>query len=186
MLENFKENWFMSILEKYDAIIIGAGQAGGPLSTALAQAGWKTALIEKSHVGGACVNEGCTPTKTMVASAKVAHLARRAGDYGVQTGSIQVDLSKVRQRKRDIVTMFRRGSQTHIEQTDGVDLLFGEATFIGPKRVAVQLNEGGSRQLTANVIIINTGTRPAYPPITGLADVATLPAPWRLMKHAAL
>ena len=74
------------MIKVYDAIIIGAGQAGGPLSTALARAGWKTALVERDHVGGTCVNEGCTPTKTMVASARVAHLARRAADYGVQTG----------------------------------------------------------------------------------------------------
>src|SRR5882757_1569486 len=95
----------------YDAIIIGAGQAGGPLSTALANAGWKTALIEREHVGGTCINEGCTPTKTMVASARVAYLARRAADYGVQTGPISVDMSIVRRRKRDIVNDFRSGSE---------------------------------------------------------------------------
>src|ERR1700724_3076139 len=95
----------------YDAIVIGAGQAGGPLSTALAQAGWKTAIIERIHVGGTCINEGCTPTKTMVASARVAYLARRGTDYGVRTGPVTVDMVKVRQRKRDIVDSFRDGSQ---------------------------------------------------------------------------
>ncbi len=75
----------------FDAVVIGAGQAGGPLAGALAKAGWKVALVEKEHVGGTCVNEGCTPTKTMVASARVAHLARRAADYGVQTGEVEVD-----------------------------------------------------------------------------------------------
>ena len=90
----------MSQLEKYDAIVIGAGQAGGPLSTALARAGKRTLLVERAHVGGTCINEGCTPTKTMVASARVAYLARRGGDYGVETGPVRVDLARVRERKR--------------------------------------------------------------------------------------
>src|SRR5258708_5837089 len=93
----------MATPEHYDAIIIGAGQAGGPLSTAFGQAGRKTAIIEREHVGGTCINEGCTPTKTMVASARVAYLARRAADYGVHTGAVSVDMSVVRKRKRDIV-----------------------------------------------------------------------------------
>src|SRR6202051_3391480 len=99
----------------YDVIIIGAGQSGGPLSTAFAQIGKKTAIIEREHVGGTCINEGCTPTKTMVASARVAYLARRAADYGVHTGPISIDLGKVRQRKRDIVDKFRTGSQARLE-----------------------------------------------------------------------
>jgi pyruvate/2-oxoglutarate dehydrogenase complex dihydrolipoamide dehydrogenase (E3) component len=89
--------------ERYDAIIIGAGQAGVPLSRTLAQAGWRTALVEREHVGGTCINEGCTPTKTMVASGRVAHLARRAADYGVHTGPVMVDMAQVRERKRTIV-----------------------------------------------------------------------------------
>jgi len=93
--------------ERYDAFVIGAGQAAVPLSTTLAQAGWKTALIEREHVGGTCVNEGCAPTKTRVASARVAYLARRAADYGVHTGPVSVDMAKVRQRKRAIVDSFR-------------------------------------------------------------------------------
>src|SRR5471032_2148036 len=101
----------MSIPQKFDAIIIGSGQAGTPLSTALAEAGMRTALIERKHVGGTCVNEGCTPTKTMVASGRVAYLARRAADYGVRTGPISIDLAKVRERKRSIVNSFRNGSQ---------------------------------------------------------------------------
>ncbi len=164
----------MATVQKYDAIIIGAGQSGGPLSTTLAQAGWKTALVERKHVGGTCVNEGCTPTKTMVASARVAHLARRAADYGVQIGPVTVDLAKVRQRKRDIVEMFRHGSQGHVEQTEGVDLLFGQARFVAAKTIEVQLNDGGVRQLTADTIFINTGGRPVMPSIEGLESVPTL------------
>jgi pyruvate/2-oxoglutarate dehydrogenase complex dihydrolipoamide dehydrogenase (E3) component len=97
----------MTTKEGYEAIVIGSGQAGTPLSGTLARAGWKRALIERAHVGGTCVNEGCAPTKTMVASARVAYLARRAADYGVHTGPVSVDMAKVRQRKRAIVDSFR-------------------------------------------------------------------------------
>src|SRR5580693_9884346 len=117
---------------QYDAIVIGAGQAGGPLSTALARAGWKVAIIEREHVGGTCINEGCTPTKTMVASARVAYLSRRAADYGVQHGSVSVDMEVVRRRKRAIVESFRGGSQKRLESAPGLDLIFGEAAFDGP------------------------------------------------------
>jgi len=158
----------------YDAIVIGAGQSGGPLSTALAQAGWKTAIIERIHVGGTCINEGCTPTKTMVASARVAYLARRGADYGVHTGPVTVDMIKVRQRKRDIVDSFRNSSQRSIESTEGVDLLMGEAHFTGPKELEVRLTNGETRQLTANSIFINAGDRPSKPSLEGLDSVSTL------------
>src|SRR5664279_2909954 len=101
----------MTTPQQYDAIIIGSGQAGTPLSTALADAGFRTALVEREHVGGTCINEGCTPTKTMVASGRVAYLARRGADYGVHTGELSIDMERVRQRKRDIVASFRDGSQ---------------------------------------------------------------------------
>ena len=158
----------------YDAIVIGAGQAGGPLSTELARAGWKTALIEREHVGGTCINEGCTPTKTMVASARVAYLARRGADYGVQTGPVTVDMTKVRQRKRDIVNSFRNGSQRRIESTKGVDLLMGEARFTGPKTLEVRLKSGETQQLTAGTIFLNAGDRPAKPALSGIENVSTL------------
>src|SRR5207248_7477207 len=125
----------------YDAIVIGAGQSGGPLSTALARAGHHTALIEREHIGGTCINEGCTPTKTMVASARVAYLARRGADYGVRTGPIEIDMVRVRQRKRQIVDSFRSGSEQQIVSTPGVDVLRGEARFIGPKTLAVSDNQ---------------------------------------------
>ncbi|MDQ6659542.1 MAG: mercuric reductase [Chloroflexota bacterium] len=164
----------MTSATQYDAIVIGAGQAGGPLSTALAKAGWKTAIIEREHVGGTCINEGCTPTKTMVASGRVAYLARRGADYGVQTGPVSVDMAKVRQRKRDIVESFRSGSQQQIESTKGVDLLLGEARFIGPKTLEVHLSNGETRQLTADTIFINAGARPAQPSLSGVEHVSTL------------
>ncbi len=165
----------VSETKRFDVILIGAGQANNPLSTALAQAGWKVALIEAKHIGGTCINEGCTPTKTMIASARVAHLARRVDDYGVRTGPISVDLEKVRQRKRDIVESFRTGSRDRIESTDGVELLIGTARFTGPKRVAVRLNgRDETVTLEAEKIFINTGQRPRIPDLPGLDDVPYL------------
>src|ERR1700732_3510987 len=137
----------MSSADQYRAIVIGSGQGGTPLCQALAEAGMRTAIIEREHVGGTCVNEGCTPTKTMVASGRVAYLARRAADYGVQTGPISVDLAKVRQRKQKIVDSFRNGSQSKIEKTPNLDLIFGDAAFSGPKTVAVRLQDSGQRTI---------------------------------------
>src|SRR5713101_9255567 len=144
----------------YDAIVIGAGQAGGPLSTALANAGWKTAIIERVHVGGTCINEGCTPTKTMVASARVAYLARRGADYGVHTGPISVDMQAVRKRKQGIVVGARLDLESRIEATQGLDLLRGLAHFIAPKTLEVYVKGGETRELTAPLIFIDTGDRP--------------------------
>jgi pyruvate/2-oxoglutarate dehydrogenase complex dihydrolipoamide dehydrogenase (E3) component len=161
-------------MERFDAIVIGAGQAGNPLSRTLAQAGWKTAVIEREHVGGTCINVGCTPTKTMVASARVVYLARRAGDYGVRTGPVSVDIDKVRQRKRAIVESFRSGTQSRLEKTPNLELVIGEASFTGPKTVEVRSPNGATRQLTADTIVINTGCRPARPPVPGLDSVSVL------------
>ena len=160
--------------QQYDAIVIGSGQAGTPLSTALAKAGMHTALIERKHVGGTCVNEGCTPTKTMVASGRVAYLARRANDYGVHTGPISIDMAKIRQRKRDIVDSFRNGSQSLIEKTPKLELIFGEASFSGPKTVTVRPQEGAPRTISAQHIFINAGTRASCPKINGLDAVPFL------------
>jgi pyruvate/2-oxoglutarate dehydrogenase complex dihydrolipoamide dehydrogenase (E3) component len=153
----------------YDAIVIGSGQSGGPLSSALAQGGRKTALIEREHVGGTCINEGCTPTKTMVASARVAYLARRAADYGVTIGPVAIDMRRVRQRKRDIVESFRSGSERRLQQTEGLDLIRGEARFVGPKTISVD-----GRELTAEQILINTGARPSDAKIEGIDDIEAL------------
>jgi pyruvate/2-oxoglutarate dehydrogenase complex dihydrolipoamide dehydrogenase (E3) component len=160
--------------EPYDAIVIGSGQGGTPLCSALAGAGMRTALIERKHVGGTCINEGCTPTKTMVASGRVAYLARRAGDYGVHTGPVGIDMAKVRQRKRDIVDSFRNGSQTRIEKTANLELIFGEASFSGPKKVLVRSRDGGQCTISAKHIFINAGTRAARPRLDGLETVPFL------------
>lgn len=159
---------------KYDAVVIGSGQGGSPLSTTLAGAGWKTALIEREHVGGTCINNGCTPTKTMVASARVAHLVRRGPDYGVKVGKVEIDMAKVRQRKRDIVRSFRSGSQRRIEGTEGLQFLRGEASFEGPNSLEVRLNDGGTLHLSADKIFIDTGTRPAVADIPGIENTPRL------------
>ncbi len=160
--------------EHYDAVVIGAGQGGMPLARALAEAGRKTALVEREHVGGTCINEGCTPTKTMVASAKAAYIDRRSADYGVQNGPVTVDMTKVRQRKRDIVESFRSGDERRLGATENLEVLMGEARFRGPKEIEVRLIEGGTAQLGADEIFINVGARPADPPIEGLDGVPTL------------
>jgi pyruvate/2-oxoglutarate dehydrogenase complex dihydrolipoamide dehydrogenase (E3) component len=164
----------MTTPQQYDAIIIGSGQAGTPLSTTLAEAGMRTALIERKHVGGTCVNEGCTPTKTMVASGRVAYLARRAAKYGVHTGDISIDLQRMRQRKRDIVDSFRNGSQARIEKTANLELIFGEARFTGPGTVEIQGNDGAVRSLSAKYIFINAGTRASRLQIDGFDTIPAL------------
>lgn len=160
--------------QEYDAVVIGSGQGGTPLSAALAGAGMRTALIERKHIGGTCINEGCTPTKTMVASGRVAYLARRAADYGVQTGPVRIDLAKVRQRKRDIVDNFRNSSQSRLEKTANLELIFGEASFSGPKEVRVRSKDGGQRSISAKYIFINAGTRASRPKVEGLESVTFL------------
>jgi pyruvate/2-oxoglutarate dehydrogenase complex dihydrolipoamide dehydrogenase (E3) component len=161
-------------MESYDAVVIGSGQAGMPLAIALAKAGRKTAVVEREHVGGTCINVGCTPTKTMVASARIAYLARRAADYGIRCGPVGVDMAQIHRRKQAIVDDFRTGDQRRLEEAENVSLIFGEARFTGPKVVEVKLNAGGTRTLTADSIFINTGDRPAEPRIAGLNSVRAL------------
>jgi pyruvate/2-oxoglutarate dehydrogenase complex dihydrolipoamide dehydrogenase (E3) component len=160
-------------MEQFDAIVIGTGQAGKPLAGALGKAGRRTAIIEKGRVGGTCVIDGCTPTKTMIASARVAHLARRAADYGVNVGDVTVDLEVVRRRKRDMVDAWSEGGEKGLGRIDAVELVFGTARFTGPRRIEVELNDGGTRTMEAGQVFINTGTRNRVPPIEGLDAV-----PW--------
>lgn len=161
-------------MDHYDAIVIGSGQAGTPLSMALAGAGRKTAVVESQHVGGTCINRGCTPTKTMVASARIAYLARRAADYGVQCGTVGVDLGQVLRRKQTIVDDFRAGAQRRLQDAKNVELIFGAAHFTAPNAVEVKLTAGGTRVLAADTIFVNTGARPARPRIAGLDSVTAL------------
>ena len=158
----------------YDAILIGAARGTVKLVPALAGAGWRVALVERKHLGGTCVNEGCMPTKTMVASARVAYLARRAGDYGVNTGPVSVDLGKVQIRKKMVVDTFTKKAQGMIDMAGGVDLIMGEASFTSPTSVEVRMNDGSVASLSAERILIDTGARPVTPPVPGLESVPFL------------
>ena len=164
----------MTTSQTYDSIIIGSSRAAIYLSISLAQAGRRTALVESDLVGGTCLNVGCTPTKAMVASARVAHLANRAAEFGVQTGPVSVDLGKVRQRKRDLLDRGNGFAKGMLEMTEGLDIVMGDARFAGPKSVEVRLSDGKVSHLTADTILINTGLRPVKPPIPGLDSAASL------------
>lgn len=160
----------------YDLLVIGAGQGGGPLAGAFARAGKRVALVERAHVGGSCINIGCSPTKTIVASARIAHLAGRSGDYGVRFGAgaasepaITVDLRRVRERKQGIVDSFRSGSERALASA-GVELIRGHARFTGPRTVET-VGPDSNAMLTAELVVINTGLRTAVPPIAGLDEV---------------
>jgi len=159
-------------MKQYDTIVIGAGQAGGPLAKKLALAGKKTALIEKRWIGGTCVNDGCTPTKTMVASAKAAYMAGHSSPLGVKIKGYSVDMPKIKKRKDEIIHLFRDGSQRGLEATKGLDVIFGEAEFIGDKTISVKLIKGGKvKEFKAGQFFINTGAKTFIPGIEGLTDI---------------
>src|SRR6266566_5170745 len=139
-------------MDHYDAIIIGSGQAGNPLAKACAGAGWKTALVERAYIGGTCINYGCTPTKTMFNSARVAYLARRATDYGVHHGDVTMNMSEVRARKQRVVEEFRESGLKGIKNTRNLDLIFGSAKFIGKHEIEIQLDNGHNRLLNGENI----------------------------------
>jgi pyruvate/2-oxoglutarate dehydrogenase complex dihydrolipoamide dehydrogenase (E3) component len=154
--------------EDFDSIVIGAGQAGPALAARLAGAGERVALIERQHLGGTCVNVGCMPTKTMVASAYAAWIAREGARFGVRTGAVSVDMPRVRARKDEVV-MTARGNLTRwMENTAGVTLIRGHGCFASPHEVDV-----GDRRLKAARIFINVGATASIPPIPGIDKVKT-------------
>ncbi len=153
-------------MTKYDAIVIGSGQAGNPLSQKLADQGWTVALIEQAHLGGTCVNTGCTPTKTMIASAQVAHYARNAARWGVQTGAVHVDLPRIVARKEQIVNQWRSGQEKKVQQRPSLHLHRGHARFVAPHRLRVN-----DQELESERIFINTGTRVDVPRLEGLDQI---------------
>src|SRR6266851_6093888 len=156
-------------MPKYDAIVIGSGQAGNPLSQKLADHGWSVALVEKAELGGTCVNTGCTPTKAMVASAQVAHYARYAEQWGVRAGQVSVDLSKVLARKDQIVKQWRSGVEKKVQDRKNLRLYRGQAQFVSPRRLRV-----GQEEIESERFFINTGTRSSIPSIEGLNRIEYL------------
>lgn len=161
-------------MQTFDAIVIGAGQAGVPLAKKLAKAGWKTAIIERRYIGGTCINDGCTPTKAMIACAEVAHTVANSQQWGIAVPGFKVDFQQIVARKNEIVHSFRGGATKGLEKTDGVTILYGDATFTGEKTITVKLKSGTSEVLTAEHIFINTGAAAKVPDIPGLSQVPYL------------
>ena len=154
----------------FDAIVIGAGQAGPPLAGRLTGAGMKVALVERALFGGTCVNTGCTPTKTLIASAYAAHLARRAGDYGVVVdGAVTVDMARVKARADAVVARSRSGDERWLRNMAGCTVLRGKAAFESPTQVRV-----GDDVLSAPRIFINVGGRASLPRMPGVGEVPHL------------
>jgi pyruvate/2-oxoglutarate dehydrogenase complex dihydrolipoamide dehydrogenase (E3) component len=156
-------------MKTYDAIIIGSGQGGVPLATNLAELGWRVALIEKGQLGGSCINYGCTPTKTMISSARIAQYARVAPEFGIHTGPVKVDMAEIVARKNEIVDSFRSGIEDQVENSPKLTLYRGHGRFAAPHEVEVN-----GEKLASDKIFINTGTRPRILPIPGLDQVEVL------------
>ncbi len=156
-------------MNRYDAIIIGTGQAGPPLAERLANSGMRVAVIERGRFGGTCVNNGCTPTKTLIASAYVAQLARGASDYGVDIGSVKVDMTRVKARKDALVQRSETSLEQWLSTLANITVYRGAARFVSPRTVAV-----GAQTLTGERVFINVGARPYVPDLPGVREVRYL------------
>jgi pyruvate/2-oxoglutarate dehydrogenase complex dihydrolipoamide dehydrogenase (E3) component len=161
-------------MKKFDAIVIGSGQGGTPLAKKLAKAGWKTVLVEKRFIGGTCVNDGCTPTKSMVACAKAAYTISHSQEWGITVSDCKVNLEKIIERKNQVVTSFRSGAERGLQKTEGLTVLYGEAVFTDDKTLSVKLNDGSQEEISADYVFINTGTLPKIPNITGIDTIPYL------------
>jgi pyruvate/2-oxoglutarate dehydrogenase complex dihydrolipoamide dehydrogenase (E3) component len=155
--------------EHFDAIIVGAGQAGPAVAARCSQEGLRVAVIERHLFGGTCVNVGCIPTKTMVASARAAHLARRGADFGFDAGPVRVDMARVKARKDGVVQASREGVEKWMHGLKGAEVIVGEARFTAPRTLQVH-----GRTLTADKVFLNVGGRPTRPQLKGIDDVPTL------------
>jgi pyruvate/2-oxoglutarate dehydrogenase complex dihydrolipoamide dehydrogenase (E3) component len=157
----------MSQVEHFDTLILGSGQGGKLLAWHLGRTGQRVAVVERQWVGGSCPAVACLPSKNEIWSARVAYLARHAGDFGTTTGEIAVDMTKVRERKRG---MIEREAAFHIKAyaSSGAELVMGTGRFVGPKKIEVKLNDGGTRTLSGEQVVVNVGTHAAIPDIPGL------------------
>jgi pyruvate/2-oxoglutarate dehydrogenase complex dihydrolipoamide dehydrogenase (E3) component len=156
-------------MQTYDAIVIGTGQAGPSLAKRLAGAGPRVAVIERKSFGGTCINVGCTPTKTLVASAYAAHMARRASEFGVVVGDVSVDMRRVKQRKDEIVTSWSAATERSLRETANCTVYRGHARFVAPHEIDV-----GGERLSAERIFVNVGGRASVPAIPGIEAVPYL------------
>jgi pyruvate/2-oxoglutarate dehydrogenase complex dihydrolipoamide dehydrogenase (E3) component len=156
-------------VKAFDAIVIGSGQGGVPLATNFASLGWRVALIEEGQLGGSCINYGCTPTKTMIASARIAEAVRRGPQFGVHAGEARIDMAEIVARKNEVSGSFRSGVEHRVNGNPNIALYRGRGRFTGPHTVAVN-----GETLTSDKIFINTGTRPRVLPIPGLDQVPYL------------
>jgi pyruvate/2-oxoglutarate dehydrogenase complex dihydrolipoamide dehydrogenase (E3) component len=163
----------MTTTEAYDAVVIGSGEGGKYLAWHLARSGQRTAVVERRWIGGSCPNINCLPSKNEIWSAGVAHTVRRAGNFGVTTGVIAIDMASVLQRKREMVKSL---VAFHLERyaESGAELVMGEASVSGARTVDVTLRNGGTRRLIADRLFLNLGTRPALPAVPGLADAGPM------------
>jgi pyruvate/2-oxoglutarate dehydrogenase complex dihydrolipoamide dehydrogenase (E3) component len=157
----------MSQPEQFEVLILGSGQGGKLLAWHMARSGRRTAVVERRWIGGSCPNIACLPSKNEVWSAKVAHLARHAAQFGAMTGPVTIDMAVVRQRKRDMV---ERQVAAHLQnyEASGAELIMGSGRFVAPKTLEVRLNDGGTRLLSGDQVFIDVGTHAAIPGIPGL------------------
>ena len=156
-------------METFDAIVIGAGQAGPAIAARCSREGLRTAVIERGRFGGTCVNDGCVPTKTLVASARAVRLAQRGAEFGFDVEGLRVDMARVKARKDAIVAKSREGVESWMRGLKGAEVIVGDARFVAPATVEV-----GRRRLTAPRIFLNVGGRPVRPPLDGIDEVPTL------------
>jgi len=157
--------------KSFDAIIIGSGQSGVPLAEFLAGKKKSVAIIEKHFVGGSCINYGCTPSKSMIASAKISYFINRAKDYGIRTSKPKIDMPKVIKRKKKIVESFRNGKEKRLIENKNITLIKGIASFVDQRNISITLNEGVTQNISTEKIFINTGGRPAIPSIQGIEKI---------------
>jgi pyruvate/2-oxoglutarate dehydrogenase complex dihydrolipoamide dehydrogenase (E3) component len=164
-----ESEWEIERVERFDTIVIGTGQGGVPFATRSAESGRRTLIIERDVLGGTCINRGCTPTKTMVASARAAHVARNVARLGVNVRDVSVDLGAIVDRKEKIVRQWRDGTEKRLSGKDNLVLRRGTARFTAPDRIEVDADV-----YSGDDVVVNTGARPAIPQIPGLAGVPFL------------